>query len=116
MKKPITVIMDESGFPIGEVKRKCNYGKDEIYDDPVRGLEPGKEALTFTVTAVYIMGHDAWPVAIFRYAEQAEQWGRDNFFGQWLTKQVQLELPRLMTKQERGEAMKRAEEILKKLK
>ncbi len=52
------------------------------------------------VFAVWIVGHDEYPVAIFRYQEQAEEWARDNYFGNWLMKEVRIRLPPFATKAE----------------
>ncbi len=62
---------------------------------------------------VWIMGHDAFPVAMFRYQESAEDWARDNFFGQWMMKEVKFPLMPFCTEEEYAHAKEEAKEMIK---
>jgi len=64
---------------------------------------------------VWIVGHDAYPVAIFRYQEQAEEWGRCNYHGQWLTKPVDMPMPPLFSEDEWATAEKESAELIEKM-
>lgn len=64
-----------------------------------------------SVFGIWILGHDSYPVALFRYQEQAESWGQENYRGQWLMKKIDMELPPLITEDEWKEAEKAAEEL-----
>jgi len=41
---------------------------------------------------VWIMDGHSEPIALFEFAEQAEEWGRDNYFGEWLLREVEIPL------------------------
>ena len=60
---------------------------------------------------IWIVGHDAYPVAVFRYEEDAEHWARDNYFGQWLMKHVPFPLVPSCTEAERLKAHEWATEM-----
>ncbi len=62
---------------------------------------------------IWIMGHDAYPIAMFRYDEQAADWARDNYFGQWLMKPIKFPLLPYCTEKEYAAAQKKAEETIK---
>lgn len=67
------------------------------------------------VTGVWIVGHDSFPVALFRYREHAEEWARQNYAWQWLLKEFDTKLPTLATKQQWKKAEKRGAGLIKKL-
>ncbi len=56
------------------------------------------------------------PIALFEFQEQAEDWGRDNYFGQWLMKEVTIPYTPLFTQEEWDTSMKEAEVLMKKFK
>jgi len=60
---------------------------------------------------IWVVGHDAYPVAIFRYEEGAVEWARENFFGAWLMKQVQMPAMPFCTEEELAEAKIKAEKM-----
>lgn len=62
---------------------------------------------------VWIVGFDAYPVAFFRDYRDAEEWGRENYFGSWLVKPAKLPPVPFATKKEIKESNKRAEELIK---
>jgi len=41
---------------------------------------------------VWVVDGHSEPIALFEFAEQAEEWGRDNYFGQWLLREVEIPL------------------------
>ena len=42
--------------------------------------------------AVYIVDGHSEPIAMFEFVEHAEDWARDNYFGQWLLQEVTIPL------------------------
>ena len=59
---------------------------------------------------VFLFGGAFEPVAWFKYADQAERWGQDNYFGRWLTwRSIP---PRFvpLTPEEEAECKRKAEE------
>jgi len=76
--------------------------------------EPEPEMLD--AIGVWIVGHDAYPVAIFRYEEHAEEWGRDNYFGQWLTREIEIPAIPFATEEEWAEARKEGAKLALKFK
>lgn len=75
-------------------------------------LKQDDDSDTLNVLAVYVVGHDAFPIAVFRYPEHAEEWARDNYFGQWLTKVIKIPRTPLMTDEEAKKAREAAAEML----
>lgn len=74
-------------------------------------LKQDDDSDTLNVLAVYVVGHDAFPVAVFRYPEQAEEWARENYFGQWLTRIIKINRTPLFTEEELEKASKEAEKM-----
>lgn len=66
---------------------------------------------TLDAFGIWIVGHDAYPVAIFRYEEEAVEWARENFFGAWLMKRVQMPAIPFCTEEELAEARIEAEKL-----
>lgn len=52
-----------------------------------------EEKTTITMCGVFIMDGHQEPIALFQFPEQAEEWARDNYFGNWLIRGI--EIPRL---------------------
>lgn len=53
---------------------------------------------------VYIVGHDAYPVAMFRYHVEANDWATENYYGSWIIKKIMLPLIPFATEEEWEEA------------
>lgn len=53
---------------------------------------------------IWIVGHDAYPVALFRYEDEAVEWARENYFCQWLLKGVPFPLCPFATDEQIAEA------------
>lgn len=45
-----------------------------------------------TMYGIWIMDGHSEPIALFEFAVHAEDWARDNYFGQWLMHEVQIPL------------------------
>jgi len=106
-----------------EEKEDCGEFLSEIIENGVANFIVDDETVanieTLDAIGVWIVGHDAYPVAIFRYVEHAEEWARDNYFGQWLTKEMKIPADTLfshLTEEQLEEARKEAAEMVKMFK
>ena len=50
-----------------------------------------------TMIGVWIVDGHSEPIALFEFMEHAEDWARDNYFGNWLTKEVTIPYTPLFT-------------------
>ena len=53
-----------------------------------------------TMIGVWIVDGHSEPIALFEFMEHAEDWARDNYFGNWLTKEVTIPYTPLFTQKE----------------
>jgi len=60
--------------------------------------------LETSMFGIWLIGYDAYPVAIFRDSDLAEEWARDCYFGQWVMKKIVMKLPPFATEEEWEEA------------
>lgn len=61
--------------------------------------------------AIWIVGGDSAPYALFRTEEMAIDWARDNYFGQWLMKKVEIPYIPICTEVELEKARREAEKL-----
>ena len=74
------------------------------------------EENTVTMIGVWIVDGHSEPIALFEFQEQAEEWARDNYFGQWLTKQVTIPYTPLFTQEEWDASMEEGKKLAAKFK
>jgi hypothetical protein len=96
--------VSESEIRITCTKRYCDWWF----------LKQPEDTSKLRVIAIYVLGHDPFPVAFFRYPEHAVEWSRSNFFGNWLIKVVEVPAETLfshVTEEQWKEAETKAEEL-----
>jgi hypothetical protein len=74
------------------------------------------EENTVTMIGVWIVDGHSEPIALFQFQEQAEEWARENYFGQWLTKQVTIPYTPLFTQEEWDASMEEGKKLAAKFK
>ena len=77
--------------------------------------DQNSEKIELEFFCIWIIGHDTYPVALFRYEEHAELWARDFDRGNWLTKKIKLEVPPFATREQLCEAAEEAGRLIKEL-
>jgi len=73
------------------------------------------EETTVKMFAIWLLDSQE-PIALFEFQEQAEDWARENYFGQWLMKEVTIPYTPMFTQEEWNAAMVEAEVLIKKFK
>lgn len=69
-----------------------------------------------TMIGVWIVDGHSEPIALFEFMEHAEDWARDNYFGNWLTKEVTIPYTPLFTQKEWDAAMVEGKKLAAKFK
>lgn len=69
-----------------------------------------------TMIGVWIVDGHSEPIAFFEFMEHAEEWARDNYFGNWLTKEVTIPYTPLFTQEEWDAAMVEGKKLAAKFK
>lgn len=52
--------------------------------------EENNEQKQIKMYGIWLMDGHPEPIALFEFVEHAEEWARDNYFGQWLMHEVQI--------------------------
>ena len=68
-----------------------------------------------TMIGVWIVDGHSEPIALFEFMEHAEDWARDNYFGNWLTKEVTIPYIPLFTQEEWDASMEEGKKLAAKL-
>ena len=63
--------------------------------------------------AVFLFGEHDSPIAFFKDEEQAIDWARDLYFGQWLLREIEIDIPPMFTAEEEIAADKKADELIR---
>ena len=69
-----------------------------------------------TMIGVWIVDGHSEPIALFEFMEHAEDWARDNYFGNWLTKEVTIPYTPLFTQEEWDASMEEGKKLAAKFK
>lgn len=89
----------------------CNMD-EKLYDRALEANENG-EMERIEGTGVWVLGHDGYPVAIFRYPEQADDWSYEMYPGSRFTRSIEMRMESFfehVTKREFEEAREKAKE------